>query len=82
MLVKTAGVKFLIVLINKMDDPTVEWSKDRYIEISLLDDTPLIFKQQLFLNMFSSLSFNCCFSVGIFLKINCLFYSFVLTFLF
>merc|ERR1719147_169800 len=30
MLVKTAGVKFLVILINKMDDPTVKWSKDRY----------------------------------------------------
>jgi len=33
MLVKTAGVKFLVILINKMDDPTVEWNKDRYDEI-------------------------------------------------
>lgn len=32
MLVKTAGVKFLVVLINKMDDPTVEWSEERYNE--------------------------------------------------
>lgn len=32
MLVKTAGVKYLVVLINKMDDPTVEWSEDRYNE--------------------------------------------------
>lgn len=30
MLVKTAGVKHLIVLINKMDDPTVKWSEERY----------------------------------------------------
>ena len=30
MLVKTAGVKHLIVVINKMDDPTVMWSIDRY----------------------------------------------------
>jgi len=30
MLVKTAGVKHLVVLINKMDDPTVEWDKARY----------------------------------------------------
>uniref|UniRef100_A0AAY4DG94 Tr-type G domain-containing protein n=1 Tax=Denticeps clupeoides TaxID=299321 RepID=A0AAY4DG94_9TELE len=28
MLAKTAGVKHLIVLINKMDDPTVNWSLD------------------------------------------------------
>ncbi|CAH2306980.1 eukaryotic peptide chain release factor GTP-binding subunit ERF3A isoform X1 [Pelobates cultripes] len=32
MLAKTAGVKHLIVLINKMDDPTVNWSNDRYEE--------------------------------------------------
>ncbi len=29
MLVKTAGVKFLVVLINKMDDPTVNWEEAR-----------------------------------------------------
>lgn len=32
MLVKTAGVKKLVVVINKMDDPTVEWSQERYDE--------------------------------------------------
>lgn len=32
MLAKTAGVKHLIVLINKMDDPTVQWSEERYNE--------------------------------------------------
>jgi peptide chain release factor subunit 3 len=32
MLAKTAGVKRLIVVVNKMDDPTVEWSKERYDE--------------------------------------------------
>merc|ERR1712178_9433 len=31
-LVKTAGVKKLIVAINKMDEKTVNWSKDRYDE--------------------------------------------------
>ena len=31
-LAKTAGVKQLIVVINKMDDPTVEWSEERYEE--------------------------------------------------
>lgn len=31
-LVKTAGVKHLVVLINKMDDPTVEWSEARFVE--------------------------------------------------
>ena len=32
MLAKTAGVRHLVVLINKMDDPTVEWSEERYEE--------------------------------------------------
>ncbi|TPX72356.1 hypothetical protein SpCBS45565_g00596 [Spizellomyces sp. 'palustris'] len=32
MLAKTAGVKRLIVVVNKMDDPTVSWSKERYDE--------------------------------------------------
>jgi len=30
MLVKTAGVKHLVILINKMDDPTVKWDIKRY----------------------------------------------------
>jgi len=30
MLVKTAGVKHLVILINKMDDPTVGWDVKRY----------------------------------------------------
>jgi len=33
MLVKTAGVSKVIVVINKMDESTVEWSKERYEEI-------------------------------------------------
>lgn len=32
MLAKTAGVKHLVVLINKMDDPTVLWEEARYNE--------------------------------------------------
>ena len=32
LLAKTSGVKHLIVVINKMDDPTVNWSVDRYNE--------------------------------------------------
>ena len=32
MLAKTQGVNKLIVVINKMDDPTVEWSHERYQE--------------------------------------------------
>ncbi|CAG8505755.1 544_t:CDS:10 [Paraglomus occultum] len=31
-LVRTSGVNKLIVVINKMDDPTVNWSKERYDE--------------------------------------------------
>lgn len=33
MLVKTAGVSKIIIVINKMDDPTVVWDKARYEEI-------------------------------------------------
>ena len=32
MLAKTQGVNKLVVVVNKMDDPTVEWSKERYEE--------------------------------------------------
>jgi peptide chain release factor subunit 3 len=32
MLAKTAGVRQLVVLINKMDDPTVKWDEDRFKE--------------------------------------------------
>ncbi|KAF2453835.1 elongation factor Tu GTP binding domain-containing protein [Lineolata rhizophorae] len=31
-LAKTQGVNKLVVVVNKMDDPTVEWSEDRYNE--------------------------------------------------
>ncbi|KAI2610556.1 hypothetical protein GGR54DRAFT_617444 [Hypoxylon sp. NC1633] len=34
MLAKTQGVNRLVVVINKMDDPTVNWSEDRYKECS------------------------------------------------
>ncbi|CEG67998.1 Putative Elongation factor Tu GTP binding domain-containing protein [Rhizopus microsporus] len=33
MLAKTSGINKLIVAVNKMDDPTVEWDKSRYDEI-------------------------------------------------
>lgn len=33
MLVKTAGVQRLVVVVNKMDEPTVQWSEERYNEI-------------------------------------------------
>lgn len=32
LLAKTLGVRFLVVVINKMDDPTVNWSQERYDE--------------------------------------------------
>ena len=32
LLAKTLGVQHLVVVVNKMDDPTVNWSKDRYEE--------------------------------------------------
>ncbi|MCO5585376.1 hypothetical protein L7F22_039309 [Adiantum nelumboides] len=33
MLVKTAGVQRLVVVVNKMDDPTVQWDQSRFDEI-------------------------------------------------
>jgi len=33
MLAKTLGIKFLVIVINKMDDPTVNWDKARYDDI-------------------------------------------------
>lgn len=32
MLVKTTGVKYLVVLVNKMDDPTVNWNEERFAQ--------------------------------------------------
>lgn len=32
MLAKTLGVQYLVVAINKMDEPTVQWSQERYNE--------------------------------------------------
>lgn len=32
MLAKTLGVSYLVVVVNKMDDPTVQWKKDRFME--------------------------------------------------
>jgi peptide chain release factor subunit 3 len=37
MLVKTAGVRHLIIVVNKMDDPTVEWEEARYVAMPFLD---------------------------------------------
>ncbi|KAI9488110.1 P-loop containing nucleoside triphosphate hydrolase protein, partial [Zychaea mexicana] len=33
MLAKTSGINKMIIAVNKMDDPTVEWDKERYDEI-------------------------------------------------
>ncbi|KAH0791835.1 eukaryotic peptide chain release factor GTP-binding subunit ERF3A-like isoform X1 [Histomonas meleagridis] len=30
LIAKTAGVRYVIIVINKMDDPTVQWSQQRY----------------------------------------------------
>jgi peptide chain release factor subunit 3 len=32
LLAKTLGIEYLVVVVNKMDDPTVMWDKDRYEE--------------------------------------------------
>ncbi len=32
LLAKTLGVRYLVVVINKMDDPTVQWAKERFDE--------------------------------------------------
>lgn len=39
MLVKTAGVKNLVILVNKMDDPTVQWDEERQVFIFIQDST-------------------------------------------
>merc|ERR1712137_532135 len=44
MLVKTQGIKRLVVAINKMDDPTVQWDQGRYDEI-VGKLSPWLFKQ-------------------------------------
>lgn len=31
-LAKTLGVSKLLVIVNKMDDPSVGWSKERYVQ--------------------------------------------------
>ena len=36
MLAKTLGVEKLVIAINKMDDPSVEWAQSRYDEIQKL----------------------------------------------
>ena len=42
MLAKTAGVKHLVILVNKMDDPTVEWDEARFVSEGISDAFPVI----------------------------------------
>ncbi|GLH02949.1 Elongation factor 1-alpha 2 [Gryllus bimaculatus] len=57
MLAKTAGVKHLVVLVNKMDDPTVEWSEARYNECK---DKILPYLRKLGFNPQKDLTFMPC----------------------
>lgn len=57
MLVKSAGVRYLVVLINKMDDPTVEWSEERFNECR---DKLLPFLKKLGFNPAKDLAFMPC----------------------
>lgn len=46
MLVKTAGVQKLVVVVNKMDDPTVNWDKERCVSafsLSFFLSAPVLF---------------------------------------
>ncbi|XP_055689314.1 eukaryotic peptide chain release factor GTP-binding subunit ERF3A [Lutzomyia longipalpis] len=57
MLAKTAGVKHLIVLVNKMDDPTVNWNENRYNECR---DKILPYLKKLGFNPTKDLTFMPC----------------------
>lgn len=57
LLVKTAGIKHLIVLVNKMDDPTVEWDESRYLECK---DKITPFLRKIGFNMKSDVYFMPC----------------------
>lgn len=57
MLAKTAGVKHLVVLVNKMDDPTVNWDEARYNECK---DKILPYLKKLGFNPTKDLSFLPC----------------------
>lgn len=58
MLAKTAGVKHLVVLVNKMDDPTVEWDEGRYNECRYVQNRSCII---------NTLDLSFCFFLSIFL---------------
>lgn len=57
MLAKTAGVKHLVVLVNKMDDPTVNWDETRYSECK---DKILPYLKKLGFNPLKDLTFLPC----------------------
>ena len=57
MLAKTAGVKHLIVLVNKMDDPTVHWDEARFNECK---DKILPYLKKLGFNILKDLTFIPC----------------------
>lgn len=57
MLAKTAGVKHLVVLVNKMDDPTVNWDVVRYNECK---DKILPYLKKLGFNPTKDLTFMPC----------------------
>ncbi|BFF96361.1 eukaryotic peptide chain release factor GTP-binding subunit ERF3A [Drosophila madeirensis] len=57
MLAKTAGVKHLVVLVNKMDDPTVSWDPTRYNECK---DKILPYLKKLGFNPAKDLTFMPC----------------------
>uniref|UniRef100_A0A0K8TS89 Eukaryotic peptide chain release factor GTP-binding subunit n=1 Tax=Tabanus bromius TaxID=304241 RepID=A0A0K8TS89_TABBR len=57
MLAKTAGVKHLVVLVNKMDDPTVNWDETRYNECK---DKILPYLKKLGFNPSKDLTFMPC----------------------
>lgn len=57
MLAKTAGVKHLVVLVNKMDDPTVNWDVERYNECK---DKILPYLKKLGFNPIKDLTFMPC----------------------
>ncbi|KAM7353917.1 eukaryotic translation release factor 3 isoform 2-T2 [Cochliomyia hominivorax] len=57
MLAKTAGVKHLVVLVNKMDDPTVNWDEARYNECK---DKILPYLKKLGFNPAKDLTFMPC----------------------
>lgn len=58
MLAKTAGVKHLVVLVNKMDDPTVEWDEGRYNECRYALNAYEIQKQKMQRNFLSEYTFR------------------------